>query len=277
MENTKISWATHTFSPWIGCSKVHVGCDHCYAEGLSGRLGVKWGPAGTRRRTVESTWRKVEAWNRAAGTLEHFGGHDRPRVFASLCDPFEDRPELLPWRRDFFALIDRCPNLDFLLLTKRPQNVRRMWDSLWGINEFTPPGSRTAPDRCNVFLVYSASDQESLEAGMPHLMACGDLVRVLGLSLEPLVGEIDLCDAHIKACPHAWIGKHECDAVDWVIVGGESGPRARQMELSWLESIAEQCLGAGVACFVKQDSGRKPGQQGRICDRLWNLKQFPQL
>lgn len=311
-ENTKIEWATHSFSPFIGCSKVHVGCDHCYAAAMSNRLGVTWGPNGTRRRTAESTWKQVERWNRKAGlrisastaALSNFRGGLarplpgeierieaelwRPRVFPSLCDPFEDwngqilgsngKPIYVPLcerpqpndpadhrqlrmadvRRDFFALIDRCPNLDFLLLTKRPENVRRMWFGKTPISF-----DRTIPQRRdNVWLLYSASDQASLEAGLPHLLACRDLVSVIGLSLEPLLGPIDL-----EGRSHG--------PISFCVVGGESGPRARPMEIAWLESIAEQCEDAGVALFCKQDSGPKPGQQGRIPDRLWARKEFP--
>lgn len=273
-ENTKIEWATHSFSPWIGCSRVHAGCQNCYAEAMAGRLGVKWGPNGTRRRTAESTWKQVEKWQGQAYAIRDarpFGKPpDRPRVFPSLCDPFEDwRPggdadsdRLRGWRADFFALIDRCPNLDFLLLTKRPENIRRMW-----------PCAGTGKDagadnyllRDNVWLLYSASDQASLDAGLPHLLACRDLAPVIGLSLEPLIGPV----------PAWWAACDVRGGIGWVIVGGESGPRHRPMDISWLESIADQCESAGVPLFVKQDCGGKPGQQGRIPDRLWQKKEFP--
>ena len=319
-EKTKISWATSSFNPWLGCSRVHTGCANCYAEAMAGRLGVTWGQNGTRRRTADSTWRQVERWNRIAGNRQScakFAGgteteakySESPRVFPSLCDPFEIwegevlAPDLTAHftaddgscsvassalhgaattdmhyttlddvRRDFFALIDRCPNLDFLLLTKRPENVRRMWPP----REWHDGAMRAhQPTRGNVWLIYSASDQQTLEAGLHHLLACRDLVPVLGVSLEPLVGPIDLGAAHVKTCPHGAAGKHVCDAVDWVIVGGESGPHARPLNIEWLESIADQCSDAGVPLFVKQDSGRKPGQQGRIPDRLWARKEFP--
>lgn len=294
-ENTKIEWATHSFSPWIGCSKVHTGCQNCYAEAMAGRLGATWGPNGTRRRTAESTWKQVDRWNRKAACAceadrgdEHWhtcSQRDRPRVFPSLCDPFEDTLLVVPeWRRDFFALIDRTPNLDWLLLTKRPENVRRMWCSHANTDGLPP----SQLHRRNVWLLYSASDQQSLEAGLPHLLECRDLVDVLGLSLEPLIGPVDLdlampcdrnCAEHQEAfCP----GTHgpcilQRNHVDWVIVGGESGPRHRPMDLAWLESIADQCSAAGVPLFVKQDCGLKAGQQGRIPDHLWSRKEFPRV
>lgn len=269
MKDTKIEWATHSFNPWIGCSKVHAGCTNCYAEAMAGRLGVMWGPDGTRRRTAESTWRQVERWNRQAGNVRL-----RPRVFASLCDPFEDwqgpirnaeRRKL--WkhspltmqdiRKDFFALIDRTPNLDWLLLTKRPQNIRQMWPGQASRNVDWPGRHKR---RANVWLLYSASDQATLEYGQPHLLACRDLVPLLGLSLEPLIGPVDLTATQ---------------GIDWVIVGGESGPNARPCNVEWIRSIVEQCKAAGVSVFVKQYSGPKAGLQGRIPDDLWRIKEFP--
>lgn len=298
-EHTKIEWATHTFSPWIGCSHVHAGCQNCYAEILAGRLGVTWGPNGTRRRTAESTWRKVGVWNRkaqcnwadgscASGHGEWCPQRSRPRVFPSLCDPFEDwGGPVADWQRgvttmqtsreDFFRLIDRNPNLDWLLLTKRPENVRRMWQhkdgpTLADIAGPIPCLSRGVPWssgwrendlRSNVWLLCSTSDQASYDAGR-ETMFVTDLVPVWGFSLEPLLGPIAL-------------GMWEGFRPSWIIVGGESGPRARPMNISWMESIAGQCEAAGVPLFVKQDFGGKPGRQGRIPDWLWAKKELPEV
>lgn len=271
-EVTKIEWAMSTWNPWLGCSRVHTGCEHCYAEAMAGRFGVTWGPHGTRRKTSDAYWRKPLKWEREAA----MEAGTRPRIFPSLCDPFEDwagqvidssglpiwcdpagtiphqlqvmpgrsdgimvkaglkRTTLADLRRDFFGLIDETPHLAWLLLTKRPENIRRMWP-VW--DEDAPDGLPGQPATLeNVWLIYSASDQATLEAGLPHLLACRDLVPVLGLSLEPLVGPVDL--SGVK--------------VDWVIVGGESGPHARPCNIDWICSVVEQCAGAGVPCFVKQ-------------------------
>lgn len=279
-EVTAIEWATSTFNPWLGCSKVHTGCTNCYAEAMAVRLGVTWGPHGTRRRTSDAYWRKPLKWEREAQQFEHWASWQRPRIFPSLCDPFEDlirqvidssglpiwcdpagviphqlqvmpgrsdgimvkaglkRTTLDDLRSDFFRLIDETPHLDWLLLTKRPENIRRMWP-VW--DEDAPDGLQGKPATLeNVWLIYSASDQATLESGLPHLLACRDLVPVLGLSLEPLVGPVDL--SGVK--------------VDWVIVGGESGPHARPCNVDWIWSIVRQCKGSNVPCFVKQLGSR---------------------
>src|SRR6266404_3416295 len=120
-ENSKIEWCDHTFNPWIGCQKVSPGCDHCYAEAMMDkRYGrVKWGPHGERKRTSEDNWKKPLVWAKRAN------GH-RPRVFcASLADWLDNR--VAPrWRSDLGRLIEDTPELDWLLLTKRPENYEKL-------------------------------------------------------------------------------------------------------------------------------------------------------
>ena len=117
-ENSKIEWTDHTFNPWIGCTKVSDGCKNCYAESLMDkRWGkVKWGPQGQRQRTSDENWKKPFAWDRQAAKQGI-----RYRVFcASLADVFEDNDQVSDWRLDLFDMIKVTPNLDWLLLTKRP-------------------------------------------------------------------------------------------------------------------------------------------------------------
>lgn len=262
-----------TFNPWIGCSKVHAGCTHCYAEAdMDKRRGrANWGPHGTRSVTSEAYWKGPLKWNRQA---EKDGV--RRKVFcASLADVFEDwggqctmpdgRPAILQRstgqfigcnlrggsdavrlddvRRRVFAMIDATPHLDWLLLTKRPENVRRMWPLLHkdaGANIWVggPSGRDVLSFRKNVFIGTSISDQETAEKAVLALLECRDLSHVLFLSGEPLLGPVNLS---------AWL-----ERLDWVIVGGESGPNARSCRVEWIESIVDQCLLAGVPCFVKQ-------------------------
>lgn len=218
-ETTAIAWTDHTFNPWIGCSKVCPECAHCYAEGYGQRFGVAWGERGNRRRTSPSNWHQPLRWHRAA-----VRDGVRRRVFcASLADVFEDRADLTPWRRDLFYLIGECHGLDWLLLTKRPEDVHRLG-----------PAWHEWPR--NAWLGTSAGTQATLDRAMPELLDTPG-PPVTFLSAEPLLEPLCL-DAYLD--------------VDWVIVGGESGPQARPCSVEWVRSIVRQCKSAGVPVFVKQ-------------------------
>lgn len=230
-ENSKIEWTDHTFNPWIGCQKVSPGCDHCYAEALSNRYGwAVWGPHGLRQRTSEANWKKPRQWAKAAR-----GADRRPRVFcASLADVWDNQVPA-EWRRDLFHLIWETPELDWLLLTKRPENIAKM---LWpAIGE-----AELWPWR-NVWLGTTAENQESATRRGRILREIPATVRFL--SCEPLLSEIQFEPETLLA-------------LDWIIVGGESGRGARMMQEWWAEAIKEQCSIAGVYFFMKQMTGKKP-------------------
>jgi protein gp37 len=303
-ENSKIEWTTHTFNPWWGCTKVSEGCKFCYAETLSNRYGKnQWGPKGNRTRTSAANWRQPLKWNRDAymcprcgvDNAEHGttgftqeGPHDkhtcyypnhygwcypnpptlvkiRPRVFcASMADVFEDRPELAPWRLDLFDLIHRTPNLDWLLLTKRPENVmpmisRAAQDSLGDCKAGQQPDiywqlsgwySSTLPSFRNVWIGTSVENQDTADKRIPELLKIPAAVRFL--SVEPLLGPINLL-GNDEGLVWPWCeARAEGHGVDWVIVGGESGSDARPMHPMWVRSIRDQCTGAGVPFFFKQ-------------------------
>ncbi len=141
--------------------------------------------------------------------------------------------------------------------------------------------------RPNCWLLYSASDQETLEAGIGSLLECRDLVPVLGLSLEPLIGPvtipfldtmvIDDREPAFGGVGYGRANRKRPNAIGWVICGAESGPNRRPMEIDWMWDIYHQCKAAGVRLFIKQDNHFKPGQQGRIPDKLWAVKQFPEV
>lgn len=248
---TKIQWCDHTASPWHGCSEVHAGCDQCYARELSKRnpstLGT-WGPDGTRVES-KSFHANCRRWNKAA---EQSGV--RQSVFPSLCDPFEDHESLPEMRQRLFETIDACPMLDFLLLTKRPENVRRMWThSMMRVWKRHPDDHGPTPRyRGNVWIITSVSDQATADEMIPDLLKCRALVPVLGLSAEPLLGSLHLDCA--LSTGDRFIDKHIgwLDVLDWVILGGESGPRARPCDIGWIRDIRDQCQAAGVPVFVKQ-------------------------
>jgi len=240
-ENTKIQWADHTFNPWIGCSKVSAGCANCYAEKqMAHRLKrVEWGDAGTRQKTSVPYWGDPFKWNFHAA-----GAADRPRVFcASLADVFEDRAEVVPWRSELFDVIYQTQNMDWLLLTKRPENVRRfLWEALASDPDITEPHIMEiepfAKTFSNVWFGCSVEDQDQAEKRIPELIKLRELSRVLFLSVEPLLGPIDL-EMYLAD-------------IDWVIVGGESGPGSRPCDTEWINSIIIQCRDSGIPVFVKQ-------------------------
>ncbi|RRA01868.1 phage Gp37/Gp68 family protein [Burkholderia cepacia] len=260
-ENSKIEWTDHTFNPWEGCQKVGPGCDHCYAETrnarFAGGMAVNWGPGAPRRRTSPANWRKPLAWN--AAHAEFFAAHGRrQRVFcASLADVFDNEVDLL-WRRDLFRLIADTPNLDWLLLTKRIGNVPTMLRHI-GVEQLPP----------NVWLGATVVNQAEADRDIPKLLAVPARVRFL--SMEPLLGAVDVRFAFADAgviccrtcgyrtnnpshgpCPNDGSTLRSDVGVDWVIVGGESGPGARPMHPDWARDLRDQCAAAGVPFLFKQ-------------------------
>ena len=238
MKNSGIQWTTHTFNPWWGCQRVSPGCEHCYAETLAvtrRKLPV-WGPPKTtdRKVTGEGYWQEPKRWNRAAAK-----SGERPRVFPSMCDPFEEHPQLVLPRRAFFRLIEETPNLWWLLLTKRPENVMGM----------VPEGWRgKLPE--NVAVGISAETQEWYERRLSHLARIPARMRFV--SAEPLLGPIDF--GLLGAVPADWgVGFLPAHSfVDWIIFGGESGHGARPCNVAWIRHGVRQCREASVAPFVKQ-------------------------
>ncbi len=226
--NSKIEWTTHTFNPWWGCTKVSEACKHCYAEAWAKRVGQNvWGPKPERRFLSDNHWRQPLKWNRDAE-----GAAERPRVFcASMADVFEDREELLESRDRLFDLIEATHNLDWLLLTKRPQNVARLarWTDIW-------------PD--NVWLGTTVELQTRADELLPYLESIPAKVRFI--SAEPLLGPLDL---------HKWLAT----TIDWVITGGESGPKARPASPLWFRDLHAQCMEREVAFHFKQWGDWAPG------------------
>lgn len=271
----------YTFNPWRGCTKVSAGCRFCYADAMSGRnhlvLGV-WGPKGSRPVAADAYWRKPLAWDLAARE-----SGERRRVFcASLADVFEGEDTMPPSavasvaaaRRRLFETIDATPHLDWLLLTKRPENVERLWPFGWYDDRFTWP---------NVWIGTSIEDQAAADRRIPPLMKIPAAVRFL--SCEPLIGPVDLDLSYpCPTCEGRGGGRNftslslddgaydcgRCDGTgsvpfqqipDWVICGGESGPDARPMHPDWARSLRVQCEVAGVGFFFKQWGEWKPISQ----------------
>jgi protein gp37 len=245
-ETTEISWSDATFNPWIGCAKVSPACLNCYAEALCvHRFGwVRWGRGRPRRRASLATQGMPFRWDRkaaAAGT--------RTKVFcASLADVFD--AEVNPaWRADLWDTIRATPNLDWLLLTKRPENIRGM----------LPVGYAESCD--NVWLGTSVESQDYLWraetiATLP--------AAVHFLSVEPMLAPVDLRELFARYGHLRW----------WIICGGESGPGARPMEVAWVRDLRDQCLEAGIPFHFKQWGGSNKKIAGRLLDgRTWD--EFP--
>lgn len=275
-ENSAIQWTTHTFNPWVGCQRVSPGCQHCYAESYDKRVGgaidprdgvkkLRWGPTAPRVRTSAANWRKPLAWDKAARAAGR-----RDRVFcSSLADVFEDRPELADWREDLFGLIASTPSLDWLLLTKRPENIARLWPEAMAEPEGTGwlacprPGAYSWP---NVWLGTTVEDQQRANERIPELVKVDAAVRFL--SCEPLLGPVTLPKFCLCGCgktaeaalaePSVLNRDQREDGmrtglgIDWVIIGGESGGNARPFNVAWARSLVAQARTAGASPFVKQ-------------------------
>lgn len=249
-EQSKIEWTDHTFNPWEGCQKVAPECDHCYAENRDQRFtgGIHWGPKAPRRRTSAQNWNKPRRWNAQAEAFHATHGR-RQRVFcASLADVFDNAVDT-SWREDLWALIRECDQLDWLLLTKRPQNIAKMLPPDW------------ADGWPHVWLGTSAGTQKTANQHIPHLLRVPAAIRFV--SAEPLLGSIDFAAVpkgkisnNITICHGALTGVDGLGRsgphIDWVICGGESGPNARPMHPDWARDLRDQCTAAGVAFFFKQ-------------------------
>lgn len=255
-EVSGISWTHATFNPWAGCTKVSPACDNCYAEIETHRYKfAEWGPDAVRRTMSAEYWRKPLAWNKQAAEAG-----ERRRVFCgSWCDVMEENDrttssgEKLDQLRDrLYDLIEQTENLDWLLLTKRPQNFRRFLPATW-----------LRSPRPNVWGMTTVESQEYVWRA-EELAQTPFVTR--GISAEPLLGNVDLM-------PWLAVGK-----IDWVIVGGESQAGARAMRPEYARSLRDQCLQTSVAFHFKQwgehDHGLvKVGKHnaGRMLDgRLWD-------
>jgi protein gp37 len=250
-ENSKIEWTDHTFNPWVGCQKVSPGCDRCYAEEWARRFGlVQWGPHAGRRRTSAGNWRQPLKWAREAQKQLDLYNEGmltlkpaRPRVFcASLADVFDNQvPE--EWRRDLFDTIGATPELDWLLLTKRPENILKFIPRFWH-----------AGLPSHIWVGTTAEDQERYNRRMRILADVPASVHFV--SYEPAIGPLVMRDGY---------GLYP----SWLICGGESGHGARQMDLQWARDIRDECRRNGVRFFFKQTTGKAP-----IPDDLM-VREFP--
>lgn len=267
-ETTKIAWCDATFNPWIGCTKVSAGCAHCYAENttrarvLRGQGHETWGKGAQRSRTSAANWKAPLRWNSECEVHPDY----RHKVFPSLCDWLDDEVPI-EWLADFLRLIHDTPNIDWLLLTKRPENffqrltqvntsVRGLIDrarnneevaklAVWV--EYWRTGVK-APG--NVWFGTSVENQAMADKRIPELLKIPARIRFL--SVEPMLGPIEFSDVTKRSDAVMQLGKAALDGIHWVIFGGESGPKARWCNVEWIRDGVRQCRAAEVAPFVKQ-------------------------
>jgi protein gp37 len=234
-KRTKIAWTESSWSPWWGCTPVSAGCEHCYAASFARRIGHDcFGANKPRRMMSEAHWREPLRWDAKAAMEGRIQTN-----FPSMCDPFEDLPELRAPLARLWSLFPQTPHTRWLLLTKRPENADKLAQRAATaiLNDEFPPPCPIWPD--NVWLGVTGEDQPNLDRRLANALAVPASYRFL--SLEPLLGEIRLPSFPMTA-----------GGIRWVIAGGESGPHARPCNVSWLRSIRDQCKASGVAFFCKQ-------------------------
>lgn len=255
-EYSKISWCHHTHNLAWGCVKVSDGCTNCYADTLSERYGFAiWGKHADRRRLSETYWKQPLKWEKRAAAAGV-----RERVFcSSMADVFENHPVINAEREKLWPLIAATPYLDWLLLTKRPGNIKR----------FAPYGDAW-PE--NVWLGVSVENQHWADVRIPKLLEIPAKVRFL--SVEPMLGPVNLTrylsdfpsDPGVRLVGGGLSGSRYIPGIDWVICGGESGPQHRPLNLAWARDLRDQCSAAGVAYWFKQIGGRTPDAGGHLLD-----------
>lgn len=235
MSTTKIEWADDVWNPVTGCTKVSPGCAHCYAERMAKRLKAM-GKAkyrnGFQVTCHEDSLDEPLRWKKPR------------RIFVcSMSDLFHDEvPET--FIQSVWEIMAGAPQHTFLILTKRPQRMRQTLG--WVLP--------------NVHVGFSASTQADLEAGFDDLLSTPAAVR--WLSLEPLLEVVD-------PCLRNW--HSERYHIDWVVVGGESGPGARPMDPDWARLIRDDCQAAGVPFYMKQLGGH-PNKRAKLEDLPEDLR-----
>ena len=226
-EYSGISWTDGTLNFWWGCVKVSPGCQECYAERFSKKKELSiWGPEKTTSRLrTTGPWSDCLKWDAKA-----LRSGERKRVFVqSMGDFFERHYQVNSWRDEACLLMERFKAIDVQLLTKRPENVLEMVPASW-LQQWP----------ATIWIGTSVENQETAESRIPALLQVPARVRFV--SVEPMLEPIRLYKK--------WLSK-----IDWVIVGGESGPRHRFFDLEWARSIRDQCGESGVPFFMKQKGG----------------------
>jgi len=279
-ENSKIEWCDHTVNFWWGCTKVSEGCQHCYAEAIDNRYrpdgSTHWGLGVPRYGRVDKAYDECIALNNKAVKKK-----TRYRVFINSMSDFLDAEVDPAWLFRLMHAPLRCPSLDFLLLTKRPElwaiQMERLFD-LYSKTDLSLFWNREKIPH-NVWIGTTVENQARAEQRIPALLKIPARVRFL--SCEPLLGPVDLKftnhpEANNIAGYSLCGGGEQCsEIIEWVIAGGESGHKARPMEADWVRSLRDQCDEAAVSFFFKQWGGANKKAAGRVLDDVtWD--EFPE-
>lgn len=240
-KETGISWCDHTFNPWWGCTKVSPGCKNCYAEAFERRTGGDhFGPGKERRYFGPKHWNEPLKWDRDAAR----DGVHRKVFCGSMCD-WADEEGSRAERARLMEIIGITPNLTWLLLTKRPNLIPHAAPAYWSCMPMD-----------NVWLGTTVETAEQ----KPRINSLREMPATKRfLSCEPLLGPL---------------GELDLTGIDWVIVGGESGPNARPMDPEWAVDIQRQCKEQNVAFFFKQHGGRGRDKGGCLLNGV-EVKEFP--
>lgn len=212
-----VEWTDHTWNPWMGCDKVSEACANCYMFTEMRRYGKDPDVVVRSKSTFDAPLKKSKD--------RSYKVQDGSKVFTcSWSDFFHVDAD--PWRAEAWAIIKQRPGVIFQVVTKRTDRIAECLPADWG--EGYP----------NVILIATAETQPWLEKRADDLLRVP--ARWRGLSCEPLLGPLDL------------LRIFSSNGINWVIVGGESGPKVRPTDIDWIRDIVLQCRACNVPCFVKQ-------------------------
>lgn len=230
-DKTAIEWTDATWNPVSGCTKVSPGCAHCYAERITLRF-KRGGPFLPGKTTINVHPERLKL---------PLSWRSPRRVFVnSMSDLFHEEVPLT-FIQDVFCVMEQAKHHIFQILTKRHERLAHLAPEL--------------PWPSNVWMGVSVENQVWADRRIPCLKTVPASVRFL--SCEPLLRPLDL-RCHLKG-------------IDWVIVGGESGAKARKMDPDWVRNLRDQCSAASVPFFFKQWGGRNSKAGGRLLDgRTWD-------
>jgi protein gp37 len=265
-QDTNIEWCDHTINFWSGCTKVSPACNHCYAETMAKRNPKtfgKWGSGKPRSPHLEGARASCFKWNKNVAAVCDRRTSRRPRVFVNSMSDWLDDEISHEWLAHLLETIRLCPNLDFLLLTKRPENFHKLLDRAQNPFGGTRSGG-DPPDFVkwvldwldgspppNVWIGTTVENQECAATRIPLLLKIPARIRFL--SCEPLLGPLDLSPLLVGDGSLLHVATNSRMAgIHWIICGGESGAHARPMHPDWARSLRDQCATAGVPFLFKQ-------------------------